>query len=357
MSDKPSIIKDVEKRYMNRKKRKALFDDTVELNVKQPETAICKMASKSSSKIGDSVRLLDEGYVMYADGSPDFYIKKGVIEKMYADLDPNYVGHINVGHADFASFPFPIGTWTKKDLKVVDIGKGRKGLDVKLNLDKDSIFVKEMIRQDIPLGVSIEMYVKHDWSQETMSKTGVRTVEEADMFALAVVGEAANAGSGGINLKVEGDNMGFLEKLRAKYAVPEGDGTNDAKDEGIKPNADGKIEMSVEDYDKLTECMSTAEGIIKDHEEALELMKVMDEAITAKENEVKELTEKLAAAEKEAGKATATDERITDALSHFKTLTASWKKDADEQRDKDAVHMKVTKPYEELSDDGFGGDL
>ena len=42
------------------------------------------------------VRLLDEGTVLYGDGSIRSYIKRGTIKEFYDSLEDDYIGYINI---------------------------------------------------------------------------------------------------------------------------------------------------------------------------------------------------------------------------------------------------------------------
>ena len=59
------IIEERDARTKNRKEAKKIFD---------------RRFSLSASHSEDTFRLLDEGLITYADGSPQMYIKKGVID-------------------------------------------------------------------------------------------------------------------------------------------------------------------------------------------------------------------------------------------------------------------------------------
>lgn len=361
---KPTMLSDIEKNYKKRLGNKKIFDSGVDLSVSKPEVGKEVLASKTSTD--GYVRLLDEGYVMDASGMPDFYIMRGVVDKIYNALDDSYVGHINLGHMDYSRFPFVLGTWTKKDLRVVSTSDGRKALEVKLNLDDESTFVKEIRRQGNPLGISIEMAVEYDWSEETWKETGVRTVSDAEMFAYGIVGEAGNAASGGLNLGVKGDEMTLFEKLQAKYA-PKKEEENKVEEAAVSEpgvNADGKIEMSVKDHKAFMECLNSAKAIVdnkeKEEKEAMELMAAMDSKIDELTKEKEELEAKL----KESGAQTEELNTKVENASAFmakceeltKKLQASMKKDSEESK----VNMKVKAKEGELqlaTTDLYGGDI
>ena len=75
-----NIIDERDVRTVYRKLRKKEYDDMLTLSVSREE----------------EVRLLDEGMVVDAYGSPLFYIMKGTLEKYLEALPDDYVGSINL---------------------------------------------------------------------------------------------------------------------------------------------------------------------------------------------------------------------------------------------------------------------
>lgn len=350
MAKKPTFLKEIDERYTKRIARKALFDDTVDLSIEKPKSNVELM--KAGKAGGDGyVRLLDEGYILDSDGNPYRYIKKGVVSEMYNAIKKGFVGHINLGHMDYSQFPYPIGTWTKNDLRIVDIGKGREALDVKVSLDEESIYVKEFRRLGNPLGVSIEMAVDYDWSDEGYGETGVPTIEKASMMAFAVVGEAGNANSGGLKLNAKGDIMGLLEKFKAKHA-PEG-GT-DPVETGV--DSVEAVELSAEEYEKVKECLATANEYLDEKEEYEKLLVAIDKENDELKAKVAELEEKYAAVKDEKEKVVDTKAKnVEEGLAKLGVLTAKF---AERQKKEGTVDLKVKKPYEQVSADGlFGGGV
>lgn len=188
---KPNLIEERDTRTVNRKLRKKEYDDLITL-----------------SASGDGKRLLDEGMVVDAYGYPLFYIMKGALEKYMDALTDDYVGSINLGHMEFANFPFILGTWMKKDLRLVDIGDGRKGLDVDIHLDQDSFIVKELKRANYDLGISAEFSFTRN--EELSREYGLDIIEELFIKDFAIVGEAGNVNSSNIEL---GGNMTIQELM------------------------------------------------------------------------------------------------------------------------------------------------
>lgn len=218
-----NLIKDRDARTKSRKRAKDKFDKNITLSLVPMDNKKCTLALERSEGY---VRLLDEGAIVTASGDLDLYIKKGAIRKyvngkntkitprsIYGDIaeeyfkspdeplniDEKYEGTINIGHQDFATFPFIVGTWTADDLKVVNNGDGRKGLDVDLKLNPMHPLVQALEIQGIPVGVSVEMYLHVD------EKATDQLAEEKNIYApvvdeifisdFAIVGECGNVGS------------------------------------------------------------------------------------------------------------------------------------------------------------------
>ena len=216
MSD---LIEERDKRTKRRKKFKKKMDKIYNLAYKDDEKM---QLSVNIQKISSGkIRLLDEGAVV-GDDTIRFIIKKGTLKKYLngenealPNLTDDFVGSVNLGHIDFASFPFIIGEWTKEDLSVVDIGDDRVGLDIEPRLDADSVFVKELQRQPYDIGVSAEFYYHVDW--DLTFAVGYLVVDEVYIFAYGLVGECGNVNSDGLELK--GDfkmTKEQLEELKAK---------------------------------------------------------------------------------------------------------------------------------------------
>lgn len=178
-----NIIDERKKRTIRRKLRKREFDKMYTLSVSDDNV--------------QRVRLLDEGAVM-GYNSPLFYIKKHTLSKYMRSLPDDYVGTINLGHMDFATFPFILGKWTKKDLHLVDIGDGRQALDVDLRLDEGNVFVQELRRAPYSMGVSAEFTYHVD--EENTKKYNLEILDEVFIGNFAIVGECGNVNSSGIRL-------------------------------------------------------------------------------------------------------------------------------------------------------------
>lgn len=217
-----NIIDERDVRTVYRKLRKKEFDDIITLSAKKDET----------------VRLLDEGMVVTVGGNPDFYIMKGTLQAYYDSIPDDYEGSINLGHMSFATFPILLGKWTKKDLKIVDIGGGRKGLDVTLHLDEKNLLVKELKRAEYDLGVSAEFSYKYD--EEATDAYGILMVNEIFIHDFAIVGEAGNVNSSGIKLK--GENMEFGNIMKLLGEKKDLSAINDLIDQALEDEKNLEVE-------------------------------------------------------------------------------------------------------------------
>ena len=158
-----NVIDERDKRTAMRKKAKAEFDKLITLGVQPADL--------------QRVRLLDEGSVVYSGGELWFYIMKGTLEKYLNNLPADYEGSINLGHQHLAEAPWTIcGKWSKKDLHLVDIGNGRKGLDVDVRVDYQHPLIQAIARNGIDVGVSVEMNT-HSNEEESL-KYGVVMIDD-----------------------------------------------------------------------------------------------------------------------------------------------------------------------------------
>lgn len=330
----PNLIQQIQIRTQKRLQAKQELDSYINLALSSNKED--KTITLSASSESGTYRLLDEGFIVDSDGYPLFYIMKNSIQNFYDQLSDNYVGSINIGHMDFATFPYLVGEWTKKDLSVVDIGDGRKGLDVKPRFNQDSMFIKELKAVNYPIGLSSEFKYKLDL--DASEEYGLDMVNELEITDFAIVGEAGNVGSSNIKLKGSGKMSNKKEsiferffnkydedgkKLNAKDPVVEPtdpkakDPETDPED---KPEVDPEedLEPSEVDYDKKLE---DAAKIIEDQAEkitnleesqtkALALMEKMEAHIEALE----ETNKKLSASN------TDLSESAEKGLSHFESV-------------------------------------
>lgn len=214
---KPNLIDDRDKRTIHRRLAKQNYDNIITLSADRTQ----------------AVRLLDEGAVVTASGMIDFYIQKGTLQRYMDALPTDYVGSINLGHERFASFPILLGSWTKEDLHLVDIGDDRKGLDVDLHLDYENPLMRAITQSadkyGYTLGVSSEF--TYSVNEEASYEYGVMIINDLFISDFAIVGEAGNVNSSNIQLK--GEPMAItMKELSAKLGTEHQDikSINDAID-------------------------------------------------------------------------------------------------------------------------------
>lgn len=190
---------------------------------KEYDSMIKLSAQKKLSADDGTYRLLDEGAVVYANGDIDFYIQKGTLAKYMEALPDDYEGTINLGHIPFAQFPIILGTWTKDDLTLVDIGDGRQGLDVRLRLDDGNSIVQDLRRASYTVGLSAEF--GYSINEEASREYGLEIVDDLFITDFAIVGEAGNVGSSDVRLNVKGESM-KINDLAKKLNAEKGKATS-----------------------------------------------------------------------------------------------------------------------------------
>lgn len=270
-----NIIDEREKRTIYRKLKKKEFDEILTLSVDS----------------GIKVRLLDEGTVVDAYGSPLFYIKKGVLKSFYDGLSEEYVGSINIGHTDLATFPERIvGTWKKSDLSLVDIGEGRQGLDVELKLMEEHPLVKALRQLPFSLGVSAEFGYHID--EAASENYGLEILDGVNIYDFAIVGEAGNVNSSGIQLKGGIMTKNLSELLGEDY---KGTDLNDLNNKlaliiGDAPDGSGNPPTQIEE--PVVEPEAPEEAPVEAQEDAVE--PEAEEVPEAEEEAVEEPVEEAA---------------------------------------------------------------
>ena len=340
-----NIIDERDVRTIHRKLKKKEYDEIITL----------------STDNDDYVRLLDEGMVVTAQGTPDFYIMKGTLQKYLDALPDDYEGSINLGHMPFATFPILLGSWTKEDFRLVDIGGGRKGLDVKLNLDEENLLVKELRRAKYDLGVSAEFSFERN--EELTEDYGLLMIDSIFIRDFAIVGDAGNVNSMGIQLK--GDSMDFkkvmsllgddadlnkvndiLDKLTEEKELKVTEEVTEEVEETEEVSEEKDLEASEEteevSEEEEVELSSEEESEEKSEEEEITLATVM-EAINGLNERIKTLEAEKADLEQ---KLSAKEQSEAEFVQKFKKLGV-------------ALSTERTEPVVEHNEvsftDGFGG--
>lgn len=271
-----NLLKRLEENTLKRKKIKNRIDSEIALSSDLSHADAVQTMSVSATGT-ESNRLLDEGAVIEGDGSVYAYIKKGTLEKflnrqnVYLDnLPEDYVGNINIGHLDHATFPFPVGEWAIDNMSLVDIGSGRHGIDVDITVDEQSIFIQELKRLGYDLSISAEFMTHTDW--EASEDLGFWVIDEILIFAYAIVGDGKNVNSNGMKLK--GDTDMSKEKIE-----------NLAVDTVEEEPVDETVDLACEETDEEAKTPVEAEAKTEEEEETVDASAQED---TAEEEEPEE---------------------------------------------------------------------
>ena len=313
----PTYVASIKDSLDRRKKGKAFYDNAITLSSVDKENHYVSVNLSSGYVENKPTRLIDEWAITYEGGDDiRLYIKKGAVQAFYDSLSSDYVGYINLAHIDITSLPLNLGTWTKDDLTVIDIGDGRKGLDVNVKLNRELHIVQDLLKQEIPLSISAELRGTLDF--ESSFKFNAPFYNEIEIAGFSVVANPANVNSTGENLNShsKGDSeMNLWEKILKLSS----ENKEEKKNEALENKEEEKEEKEPSKEEKEPE--SKAEGTenkeeTKKGEETLETVemskddmekinKFMDafEALSTKvealEQENAELKEKLKSSKKE----------------------------------------------------------
>lgn len=200
----PTLIDERQSSWIERKKAKKKYDSILSLSNAAKEDMDVGIALKAKESNGTyTARLLDEGMVVFSDGSPRMYLQKGVLKEFYDSLSEDYVGYINLGHVDFATDPIFLGSWSKADLTLVDIGDGRQGLDVTFKLDDRLSKVKDLKLMNFTMAVSAEFNASVNWNVMEFMEVDFPIYDHVYIPGFGIVGDPGNINSAGLELKGE----------------------------------------------------------------------------------------------------------------------------------------------------------
>lgn len=304
----PTYVASIKDSLERRKKGKAFYDNAITLSSVDKENHYVSVNLSSGYVENKPTRLIDEGAITYEGGDDiRLYIKKGAVQAFYDSLSSDYVGYINLAHIDITSLPLNLGTWTKDDLTVVDIGDGRKGLDVNVKLNRELHIVQDLLKQEIPLSISAELRGTLDF--ESSFKFNAPFYNEIEIAGFSVVANPANVNSTGENLNSKGDSeMNLWEKILKLSSENKEENKNEAlenkEDEKEEKEPESK-EEETENEEEAKKGEETLETVEMSKEDMEKINKFMDafEALSAKvealETENAELKEKLKNSKKE----------------------------------------------------------
>ena len=311
----PTYVASIKDSLDRRKKGKAFYDNAITLSSVDKENHYVSVNLSSGYVENKPTRLIDEGAITYEGGDDiRLYIKKGAVQAFYDSLSSDYVGYINLAHIDITSLPLNLGTWTKDDLTVIDIGDGRKGLDVNVKLNRELHIVQDLLKQEIPLSISAELRGTLDF--ESSFKFNAPFYNEIEIAGFSVVANPANVNSTGENLNSKGDSeMNLWEKILKLSSENKEEKKNEAlenKEEEKEEKEPSKEEKTPESKEEGTENKEetkkgeeTLETVEMSKDDMEKINKFMDafEALSTKvealEQENAELKEKLKSSKKE----------------------------------------------------------
>lgn len=344
----PTYVASIKDSLERRKKGKAFYDNAITLSSVDKENHYVSVNLSSGYVENKPTRLIDEGAITYEGGDDiRLYIKKGAVQAFYDSLSSDYVGYINLAHIDIASLPLNLGTWTKDDLTVVDIGDGRKGLDVNVKLNRELHIVQDLLKQEIPLSISAELRGTLDL--ESSFKFNAPFYNEIEIAGFSVVANPANVNSTGENLNSKGDSeMNLWEKILKLSSENKEEKKNEAlenKEEEKEEKEPESKEEGTENEEEAKKGEETLETVEMSKEDMEKINKFMDafEALSAKvealEQENAELKEKLKNSKKEK---TEFEKKAESTLDRLSSLISGQANDKEKKEEKLASTSKVS---------------
>nr|DAI93206.1 MAG TPA: cell division protein [Caudoviricetes sp.] len=344
----PTYVASIKDSLDRRKKGKAFYDNAITLSSVDKENHYVSVNLSSGYVENKPTRLIDEGAITYEGGDDiRLYIKKGAVQAFYDSLSSDYVGYINLAHIDITSLPLNLGTWTKDDLTVVDIGDGRKGLDVNVKLNRELHIVQDLLKQEIPLSISAELRGTLDL--ESSFKFNAPFYNEIEIAGFSVVANPANVNSTGENLNSKGDSeMNLWEKILKLSSENKEEKKNEAlenKEEEKEEKAPESKTDEAENEEEAKKSEETLETVEMSKDDMEKINKFMDafEALSAKvealEQENAELKEKLKSSKKEK---TEFEKKAESTLDRLSSLISGQANDKEKKEEKLTSTSKVS---------------
>lgn len=351
----PTYVASIKDSLDRRKKGKAIYDNAITLSSVDKENHYVSVNLSSGYVEDKPTRLIDEGAITYEGGDDiRLYIKKGAVQAFYDSLSSDYVGYINLAHIDITSLPLNLGTWTKDDLTVVDIGDGRKGLDVNVKLNRELHIVQDLLKQEIPLSISAELRGTLDF--ESSIKFNAPFYNEIEIAGFSVVANPANVNSTGENLNSKGDSeMNLWEKILKLSSENKEEKKNEALEnkeeekEKKEPSKEEKAPESktneAENEEEAKKGEETLETVEMSKDDMEKINKFMDafETLSAKvetlETENAELKEKLKSSKKEK---TEFEKKAESTLDRLSSLISGQANDKEKKEEKLTSTSKVS---------------
>ena len=231
---------------------------------------------KFSEEQDNFVRLLDEGVVVEGDGTPYAVIAKGALKEWYDNLPRNFSGYINKDHIS----GLDLGKFSKENLRVVEIGDDRYGIDVNVKLDHELYATKDLLHQMNRKALSAEFYYEADEYVKASVVTGedfpdwylIPKINAVSIVGYAVVDNPKNANSYDENLleKASSDERKDMpEELKAKLDEEEKVEAS-ASPDVVAPEDEAPVEETEAETEAETENEAPAEEVEAPAEEITE---------------------------------------------------------------------------------------
>ena len=193
------------------------------------------------------VRLLDEGVIVDSDDYVYAVIKKGTVKKWFDNLSDNFVGRIDKDHCT----SIELGSFTKKDLRLVECENGRYAVDVNVSLDKELYATKDLLRANNRFAISAELRSKVNeyitYTKATGEKLSddeqdylVPVIEDIEIEGYAVVASPKNANS-------------YDEDLLVNASAEEGNPMSKKEIEALEAAEEQKVEEVEETQEETQE--------------------------------------------------------------------------------------------------------
>lgn len=326
-------------------------------------------------------RLIDEGVVVdnnFFTGEPMAYavVRKGVLKKWYESLTDDFVGTIDKDH----NRSIDLGQFTKKDLRLVELGDGRYAIDVNVKLDQELYAVKDLLKMNNRTALSVEMFVNADEYATAEKVTGDKTqgdylvplIDDLKIEGYAVClapksansykdGLLENAGATDINLTKEKEfSMNKDEELKTLEQVEASAGP----DVEVSETEPAEVETVETETVEATEVEPAEPAEEQTEEVKEEAVSEEEDKLSAIEAEIKNLKAENASLKEEnadlkaqltlkAEKAFATEERLTSILamaaSDAPTADEGGKTTPEEEKNKTEEVDAYTAAFAELN--------
>lgn len=277
-------------RNAERKKCKRKWDKMLNFVNDYIENTSKKICFSEENITDNKARLLTEGMVVFSDGSPRDYIMKGTLEKFLngdnvhiGNISEDFIGAINIRHIQELKNLFPIGSWNKEDLSIIDLENGRKALEVNLSsIDEESIFIKEIKRLGVNMGLSAEFYAHYN--EEKTEEMGFPVIDEILITDFAIVDECGDVECSGLKLNSE-DQETETEELENEEPLQE----EEIQEEEIQEEQTETEEEIQENEEETTEENTVNEELVVVEETESQLLKEIFQKMEKLEQEIEEL--------------------------------------------------------------------